>query len=310
MAKNTNKIPAESLAWLADAPLFSDKQQIKEFYDAVVRPESAQGKMTLSLSKLEASTTTLSGEIAGKIGVAKWLKTIFPFLDAEVSAEVGAERETEKAETKGETVELLPIETPQRQLIQLSLHYAVTIPHRMKVITDPLDRDWRDPEFIRGLPRALVFIDFPKETRFIPMAAETANGQITEIFDVLKNMLSEGTRYRGPRVPMDRDYKTKKEVNDAWDEYWNWYSKEFDSRIAMKSIEAVTSNGNGRIRWIDYRVPLDPSSKPLHLHICGREKFDTGVFAYNLVKRGFSHGLRVVGTLKSDSMNVLAIFEK
>jgi hypothetical protein len=39
--------------------------------------------------------------------------------------------------------------------------------------------------------------------------------------------------------------------------------------------------------------------------------YDTGVFAYNFVKRGFSHGLRLVGTLKAGTdVNVLAIFEK
>ena len=205
MPENMNKIPLESLAWLADAPLFSDKQQIKAFYDAVVRPESTQGKMTLSLSKLEASTTTLSGGIEGKVNVAKWLTAIFPFLDAELSAEAAAERATEKSESTDKTLELLPIKTPQRQLIQLSFHYAVTIPHRMRVIMDPLDHDWTGlDEYVRELPRALVFIDFPPGTKFIPMAAETANGRITEIFDDLKKRLSDEHGGGGPDVPTNR----------------------------------------------------------------------------------------------------------
>jgi hypothetical protein len=47
------------------------------------------------------------------------------------------------------------------------------------------------------------------------------------------------------------------------------------------------------------------------MHVQGRGEFATGTFAYNLVKRGFRHGLRVVGTMKSEpGMNALAIFEK
>jgi hypothetical protein len=39
--------------------------------------------------------------------------------------------------------------------------------------------------------------------------------------------------------------------------------------------------------------------------------YDTGTFAYNFIKRGYKHGIRLVGTLKSEpDMNVLAIYEK
>ena len=66
-----------------------------------------------------------------------------------------------------------------------------------------------------------------------------------------------------------------------------------------------------RIRWIDYRVPLTDEGDTLHLHISPAGKYDTGVFAYNFIKRGFKHGLRLVGTLKSEpDMNVLAIYDK
>ena len=46
----------------------------------------------------------------------------------------------------------------------------------------------------------------------------------------------------------------------------------------------------------------------MHLHLGARGKYDTGVFAYNLVNRTFKHGVRLVGTLKSEpDLNVLAI---
>ena len=45
--------------------------------------------------------------------------------------------------------------------------------------------------------------------------------------------------------------------------------------------------------------------------MAGRGEFDTGVFAYNLIKRGWRRGLRIVGSLKSKpALNVLAIYEK
>ncbi|MCA9045229.1 MAG: hypothetical protein KDA69_12960, partial [Planctomycetaceae bacterium] len=68
---------------------------------------------------------------------------------------------------------------------------------------------------------------------------------------------------------------------------------------------------HGRIRWIDFRVPISEQGDTLHLHVVPAAKYDTGVFAYNFVKRGFKHGLRLVGTLKSEpDMNVLAIYER
>jgi hypothetical protein len=75
----------------------------------------------------------------------------------------------------------------------------------------------------------------------------------------------------------------------------------------MEAVE--TASQSGRLQWIDYRVPV--GKEFLHLHIHGRGQYDTGTFAYNLVKRGFKYGLRIVGTMKSQpAMNVLAIFDK
>ncbi len=78
----------------------------------------------------------------------------------------------------------------------------------------------------------------------------------------------------------------------------------------MEVVEAAAST-NGRIRWIDYRLPLTDEGDTLHLHICSASKYDAGVFGYNFIKRGYKHGLRIVGTLKSEpDMNVLAIYER
>src|SRR5262249_33210858 len=93
--------------------------------------------------------------------------------------------------------------------------------------------------------------------------------------------------------------------------YWGWYRQRFRPRAAVQIVEKTIAKPGGRIRWIDYRVPIGSDDTTLHLHLNAREQFDTGVFAYNLVQRGYKHGLRLVGTLKSEpDLNVLAIFEK
>jgi len=45
------------LGWLADAPLFIDVEHVAAFYDAVVRPEAAEKKITPSLKSLESEKT-------------------------------------------------------------------------------------------------------------------------------------------------------------------------------------------------------------------------------------------------------------
>ncbi len=78
----------------------------------------------------------------------------------------------------------------------------------------------------------------------------------------------------------------------------------------MLAVEAAATQ-HGRIHWIDYRLPLTKEGDTLHLHICPGGMYDTGNLAYYLIKRGFKHGIRLVGTLKSEpDMNVLAIYEK
>jgi hypothetical protein len=86
----------------------------------------------------------------------------------------------------------------------------------------------------------------------------------------------------------------------------------FNETIATDAVEKAVK---GRpLNWIAYRVALPGVGKDqpfLHLWVAGRGRFDTGTFAYNFVKRGFKHGLRIVGTLKSEpDLNVLAVFEK
>jgi hypothetical protein len=296
------------LGWLADAPLFIDTEHVAAFYDAVVRPEAERKKITLSLKSMESEKTTTSGELTTEVSIAKWITTIFPFLDAKIGGKVAAASEAEHGTESAREIELQPINSPQRQLVQLALHYAVNLPNRIRVISNPTDRSWYDDLYAQALPRALVFIDFPAKSAFMPMAVELDNGKVVLIYDEYAKSLVDEKKSPNPR-PDDRKL-TEEQKATAWRNYWKWYSDHFDSYIAMRTIESQVGSG-GRVRWIDYRFPLSSDGETVHLHLAGHGSFDTGVFAYNLVRRGFEHGLRLVGTLKSgQDINVLAIFEK
>ena len=291
------------LGWLADAPLFIDAPQVLAFYDAVVRPETEQKKITLSLKSLESQKTTTEGELTGEVSIAKWITTIFPFLDASVGGKVGASTESERGKEEGREIELQPINSPQRQLVQLALHYIVNLPMRIRIVSNPRDRTWSDPKFAQALPRALVFLDFPPSSAFIPMAAELGTGKVALIHEAYLDAASQ----KNPRP--DNRHLTPEARDTAWREYWDQFVKTFDAQTALRTIEKQAEDS--RIRWIDYRTPFSEKGKTFHLHVVGHGDYDTGVFAYNFVKRGFDHGLRLVGTLKAgDDVNVLAIFEK
>lgn len=297
-----------ALAWLADAPLFIDAEQVRAFYDAVVRPEAEQKKITLSLKSLEAEKTAIGAEAKATISIAKLITTVFPFLDASVEAKAQASTETQESKEETRTIELQPISSPQRQLVQLALHYALQLPSRMKIVVNPANPTWYDAEFIQSLPRALVFIDFPPKTAFIPMAAELNNGKVVLIYEEAAKAFTGGQENPNPRP--DEGRLSEKDAREAWDRYWRWFAENFDSYHAMAAVEKTVGDG-GRIRWIDYRVPLLTEGKTAHLHVSGHGEQDTGVFAYNLVRRGYRHGLRLVGTVKSaPDVNVLALFEK
>ena len=298
-----------SLEWLADAPLFADDEQITALYDAVVRPETETGKITISLEKLRGESGKLHGKIQGEIGISSWIKKLLPFLDAKVGGEAGGEASKEESEKRGQTIELRPVTSPYRQLIQLTLHYAANHPGRMRIVLDPCKEGWYDEQFVEALPRSLVFLEIPREAKLMPMAAEGDNGTVRPLHAELAKRLSEevdGT----PKYPSHRKFPDPALYQQKQAEYWQWFAKNFSSQNAMAAVEEVVKDG-GRLRWIDYRVPLDSSSNPLHLHVCGRGKFDTGVFAYNVIERGHVHGLRIVGTLKSGpDLNVLAILDR
>ena len=87
------------------------------------------------------------------------------------------------------------------------------------------------------------------------------------------------------------------------DAYWNWYAGHWNTDEVTKVIEKIIGDG-GRPRWIDYKMTFATGDK-LNLHVIAYGDYDTGVFAYNLIRRGWRYGLRIVGSLKSQpALNV------
>jgi hypothetical protein len=302
-----------TVVWLADAPMFIDADQISALYNAVAKPEHETEKITLNLEKSREFRIEGKVSVEGEIGVAKWLGTVFPFLDAKgkVGAEVAPSGQSESKE--GTEIELRPVDTPQRQLVQLALHYWINLPYRTRAVSESLSGDWLESSFITALPRGLVFVEFPPQTAFMPMAAEVEGGAVEVIYpDLIASFVAPKDKDKVPTYPEPAYFKDKpEELNKKRHEYWNFFRNNFSSTASVEAIERRISTAAKPIRWIDYRIPLGDEMPYLHLHVAPRSRYDTGTFAYQLVKRGYKHGLRVVGTMKSEpAMNVLAIFER
>lgn len=317
MKKSHTGLDFTTLAWLADAPLFIDKQLVGAFYDAVVKPEYEEGTISLSTETMKSLKASIEAEAKIEVKPWEWIKMLLPFLDAKAEVKAGGKVEGELEKKDEKTIELRRISTPQRQLVQLALHYEAHFSKRIAVVSEDFaDPFWVNEAFISDVPRALVFFDFPPGTRFIPMAAELNKGNVVTVFNRLANTLG-GPHDKPPSYPDTIPPIPPNELKEKRKAYWGWFRKHFSPNLVMNILEEEITRNDGRIRWIAFRVPLGDTNspiydeRPLHLHICGREEHDTGVFAYNLVGRGYKHGLRVVGTLKSEpDVNVLAIFEK
>jgi hypothetical protein len=304
----------DTLLWLWDAPLFIDELQVGRFYDAVARPDALEGKTTITIS--EQSADKIAGKLGlqGKVepGVMGELLTYFvkPSFTASGEGTIDSSNQSGKSRTTDRS----PISTPERQLVQLTLHYLLTYGHRLFLVDNPAEQNWRTPDAIQALPRAVAFLNLPgaeeahhlglPKTKIIPTAAEFENGKLELIYEKLS------ARDGSTPPPYPDGSEAPAELRGKRKEYWQWFDQNFSATKAMVEVEQAATR-NGRIRWIDYRLPLTQEGDTLHLHVCPAGKCDTGVFAYNFIKRGLKHGLRLVGTLKSEpDMNVLAIYEK
>ncbi len=283
------------LSWLADSPMFIDGQQIGAFYDAVVGPAFRTIELQISADWTEQAEKTAGGRTSAG------LSALFPWL--KVQAEVEASRTMIRGQQEGHSIVLQPIESAARQLVQLSLHYLVNQRARICVVDQqtPLP----EGEAIGASPRMIAFVDVPSGTRFLPQAAELNDGRVVTFFSPLIEKLKRD----GGTLPEAYPHSTATEAGRRQrDVYWDWFAEHWNADKAVEVVEDVIGDG-GRPRWIDYRMTLG-TGQSLHLHVVARGDYDTGVFAYNLIRRGERYGLRIVGSLKSQpSLNVLAIYE-
>jgi hypothetical protein len=293
-AKNEQKLEIpQAFMWVKDAPLFIDGVNLERFYDAVVRPPFKEGtplKIKVSSTQKKELEAKFGGK--AKIGLPAWLAPLFA-AGAEVSGDV--KKSNAQGESKEQEITLHPISTPHRQLEQLTIFYLLEQPARLLIgdINSPLS--WQKDGYHRTVPRTIVFIDLPAGTKFIPMAAEFAEGKFVTFFDKLHAKSGE----RPPAFERSKDH-----------EYWRWFSDNFDAGQCVDELEKASTE-NGRIEWIDFRVPLNDRADTLHLHLEVGGQYNTGTFAYRLIRRGVHYGIRLVGTLKDGpDVNVLALYEK
>lgn len=303
------------LDWLTDAALFIDEELVEDVHDAFVRPEYTVLSETTSESKQRK--TSLKGKLegGGKIKFPQWLEF---FLDGELQAKLAAEAAKEKSKTESSSMQRAPIRNAQRLIEDLTGHYLEHYPERIIAISLDNDQCLRPDhevikyrsEYLLDTPRVLAFLDLPPLTKLLPTAAEFENNKIELIYKELSKKW--GYKLEKPELMQypDDPHSELDLLRGQRRDYWQEYDDAFSAQDAMIAVESASQENLG-IRWIDFRLKLTNEGDTMHLHICPRGKYATGTFGYNLIKRGYKHGLRIVGTLKSEpDMNVLAIYEK
>jgi hypothetical protein len=284
------------LSWLADAPVFIDSHQISAFYDAVVGPAFKTVQLQVTASQTEQLEKSSGGSLSAG------LPALFPWLKGEAS--VTAQRTRSRGRQEDRALVLAPVETATRQLVQLSLHYLVNQEDRICAVAQGSGLPGKDD--ISASPRMIAFIDVLPGAKFLPQAAELNDGRVITFFEPLIEKLQRDADDRPPDHPGPTSTAKGKAQRDA---HWKWYADRWNVDEAVKVLEEAIGTG-GRPRWIDYRMTFS-THEVLHLHVDAHGDYDTGVFAYNLLRRGQRYGLRIVGSLKSQpALNVLAIYEK
>lgn len=290
----TDSVP--DLSWLADSPVFIDSWQVGAFYDAVVGPAFR----TVELQVSAGQTRQLEKSAAGRLNAG--LSSLFPWL--KVGADVETGRTATRGSQDGQSITLQPIDSAARQLVQLSLHYLVNQSERICVVSE--ETPCPGVAAIAASPRMIAFVDVPPGTRFLPQAAELTDGRVVTFFSPLVEKLQRN----GGTLPVAYPDSTTTDVGRVQrDAYWNWFADNWNADKAVMVVEEVIGTG-GRPRWIAYRMTF-PGGATLHLDVSARGDYDTGVFACNFIRRGERHGLRIVGSLKSQpALNVLAAYDK
>jgi hypothetical protein len=206
--------------------MFIDEQQVEAFYDAVLRPDYEGASLTLS------DAVTRGAKVVGETTVG----AAIPWLKAE--AKIGGEGT--RTHEVGKQTTLSVISNAYRHLLALAIHYATELPDRLvlrrddgtayagkAVVTD----EWVRDDFSQKSPRALVFLDLPRETKFIPAALELTDGRTLLLFDRLAAELQH------PGGVVAPDYPGSGATPAERDAYWQWFTNQYKDRKALAVVE-------------------------------------------------------------------------
>jgi hypothetical protein len=200
-----------ALSWLADAPVFIDRQQIDAFYDAVVGPAFRTVQLELSAGQTDQL------EKSSRISLNAGLSALFPWL--KVGADLEVARTKSRGRQEGQNIVLEPIQSAARQLVQLSLHYLVNQPNRICVVAGGAEIPIA--EEISASPRMLAFLDVLPGTMFLPQAAELSDGRVITFFSPLVEKLQQDGVTLPPAYPASSVTAEGKRQRDA---HWKWYA--------------------------------------------------------------------------------------
>jgi len=295
------------LQWLLDAPLFIDEALTARLFDAVVRPSYEVQSREVG----EVSETARRRLLGGEAEAGYDLGLSFLTGALKLRGQISGERETTDKNTASTKRTEVRVDTAGRRLEEIALVYLSNHPDRIVFIDadgtastfdgkrlslQDLEAAAEDP------PRMLAFVDIPRNTPVIPMACECESGATARLYEtyIAQQWPQEAER---PVYPPDGAGQDERRA------YWSALAGRFSSRVGMEVIEAA--GAGGRFGWIDFRVPIGGAGDAMHLHLVPGGKYYTGVFAYNMVRRGYRQGIRMVGTLKAGiDLNVLAVFDR
>lgn len=326
----------QGLYWLVDSPLFIDEDRINRFHDIVVNPltDSIYSISVKGKEESESQDTTKGGDATGSVNaegkLGEGLMNMLGSIGGGGSLEVSGHYERQNHTSEATQFDVTP--TAPRQLAEISIYYNEYEQDRIFINRQLDDRDWRDPESITDTPRQLVYLELPSqqeaqqdeyliETKLVPIAAEFEDGAVVPVYQTLidkiyDRILEEASRDDDDEIPPMLSYPERSDYEDTAEldakrhEYWDQFKQYFKPKEAIRVVEDAAKE-HGRIDWIAFRLPLGADGKTLHLHIEPNGQYSNGTFAYNFIKRGQKHGMRLVGTMKSEpDMNVLAIYER
>jgi hypothetical protein len=294
------------LWWLTDVPAFIDERLVDKLYNAIVRPEFILVQSSEKSARTRSRTWTAELETLAGISLPAFLK---------IESKARANAASPEALSTEAQVTKQYVHSAERRLQEIVSVYVTSYPDRLlfdEVGQSSLttfageSRSWDEAEGLldRPGPRPMLFIDLAPRVPILPMSGGSQSGKPVLLIDTVVERLRKKKRTI-PDFPRDNDGDAA-----AKRAYWNALIEGYDNWTAMDVINEGFGAGE-RIEWIDFRMKLGTREMPVHLHFTPAGTAPTGDFAYNLVRRGFKVGLRLVGQLKKGcDVNVLALYQR